>query len=526
MVHVWRLHRPDSKPDEHGRGKPEIGEMRCEQAGEDSMMSFDKSDKERRALGDARGGAPVVGGGMAAARKRIVKALGEFRDLFDAFERAGFQLYAVGGCVRDWVLGCVPKDIDFTTDALPSETKAVLSSNHYPVIPVGEVFGTIATNIDKKTYEITTFRVKESYTRGSRHPVVCYGRDLSRDLERRDLTINAMAASSLGEIIDPFDGVGDLLRRVLRVPRSSYERSIDIFSDDPLRILRLARFKARLGFDVDGDAQDAARDMAGSVLSVSRERWHSEVDGLLAAAHPEAGLSWLDEVGVLPLLIPEIRLLQRAYVVHESLVPGTAQNSDVDLWSRILSTLPSIPPADDLRWCFILGEIGYGVCGRGSWADRVSTMIAREICQRFKFPTSRVDSIERKLVSIPAPEPTYRMARELAQAIGEDLPVWMSFQRCKCATFSAPLFERESAILAAWNDALLPYIERPALAPIRLPKDLSKKLIEAFGVSGKTLGLYLSHCRDAVLDQVIAETSPSEDFVDFCRAHDIDVDKN
>ena len=192
------------------------------------------------------------------------------RQILFGLQARGHLAYLVGGCVRDWVLGRVPKDIDFTTDALPSETKAILAANQYPVIPVGEVFGTIATNIDKKTYEITTFRVKESYTRGSRHPVVCYGRDLALDLERRDLTINAMAASISGEIVDPFDGLGDLERRVLRVPRSSYERSVDIFSDDPLRILRLARFKARLGFDVDIDAQRAARDMAASYWSRTR----------------------------------------------------------------------------------------------------------------------------------------------------------------------------------------------------------------------------------------------------------------
>ncbi len=494
--------------------------MHREQTDEDAMKSSENAKESRGETIQSSAAAKESRG--ETVKDRIAAALVEFRRLFEAFERAGFKLYAVGGCVRDWVLGRVPKDIDFTTDALPSETKAILAANQYPVIPVGEVFGTIATNIDKKTYEITTFRVKESYTRGSRHPVVCYGRDLALDLERRDLTINAMAASISGEIVDPFDGLGDLERRVLRVPRSSYERSVDIFSDDPLRILRLARFKARLGFDVDIDAQRAARDMAGTVLTVSHERWYSEIDGLLSAAHPEAGLSWLDEVGVLSLIVPEMRLLHGAHVAPPSLVPGIAQNSDIDLWHRILSILPSIPPDGDLRWCIILGTIGYAVSNQGIWADSVSTMLAREICQRFKFSSARASSIERKLVSIPSQSPTYRSARELAQAVVPDLDSWIAYQDCKCALLPVPCLAHQKAILAAWRDALEPYIERPESAAIRLPKDLSQKLIEAFGVSGKTLGLYLSHCRDAVLDEIVAETAPAEDFVDFCRTHDID----
>lgn len=451
---------------------------------------------------------------------RIAETLRDFGELFSAFENAGFKLYAVGGCVRDWVLGRTPKDIDFTTDALPSETKAILADHHYPVIPVGEVFGTIATNIRKKTYEITTFRVKESYTRGSRHPVVCYGRDLARDLERRDLTINAMAASPSGEIIDPFGGLGDLSRRILRVPLSSYDRSADIFSDDPLRILRLARFKARLGFGVAAEARDAARDMAGTVLTVSRERWNAEIDGLLRAPYPESGLSWLDEVGVLPLIFPEIRLLRGAHCVPRSLVPGDAQNSDEDLWHRILRNISSVPPDDDLRWCFMLGMIGYGVTVRGAWAENVSSMLVREICGRLKFSSARCDSIERILVPLPSPSPGYRAARELAQTVAPDISRWIAHQRCKCLILPDSERERETAILETWISALAPYIEHPESAQIRLPKDLSACLMREFGVSGKTLGLYLTHCRDAVLDQCLPETADVSEFIAFCRSRE------
>lgn len=449
--------------------------------------------------------------------KRIHDALVEFLPLFEAFERTGFKLYAVGGCVRDWALGRIPKDIDFTTDALPTETKGVLQDNGYPVIPVGEVFGTIATTIEKKTYEITTFRVKESYTRGSRHPVVCYGRDLPLDLERRDLTINAMAATKEGQLIDPFGGLEDLKAGVLRVPRSSYARSLEIFGDDPLRILRLARFKARLGFEVSPDAMRAACDCAGSILSVSRERWFSEIDGLLSAAKPESGLLWLDEIGVLPLILPEMALLHRANPIPDSQIPFSATGGQPTLWAHVVSHIADVPAQEDFRWCALLDSLGYSVCANSEWAESVTAMLVREICARLKFSTARIESILRKITPMPDVVPTYRMARELAMQLSSDIASWLTYQSYKLRRYESARRTHEEEVLSRWRLALLPYMTHPESIEIRLPKNLSRELSTACGVSGKTLGLYLAHCRDAVLDQLLSEDDEVEKFVELCR---------
>ena len=431
-------------------------------------------------------------------RSRIVSELAPFRDIFDAFTRAGFSLYAVGGCVRDWLMGATPKDIDFTTDAVPTDIKRILSDNHYKVIPVGEAFGTIATLIAHKTYEITTFRVKESYTRGSRHPVVCYGKSLQKDLERRDLTINAMAADADGNLIDPFDGVSDLQNRCLRVPNSSPQRAVEIFTDDPLRILRLARFKARLGFSVHPDATRAASRIAAEILSISRERWFAEIDGLLNAKAPEDGFRWLSETGVLSLILPESAALSRITIDSQS------------AWDLTLQRLCLLPNAHDLRWCALFSLLGAIATSNPDTIPAVNAMLAAEICARFRLSAARTHAILTCLTPLPSLPPTYRSARELALSLGVHLEHWLTFTSLYPQTLT-----QES--LDAWKNALQPYRDHPDSADIHLPADLSARLKDELGVSGKTLGLYIAHCRDAVLDQLISESATTCEFVDFCK---------
>lgn len=432
-------------------------------------------------------------------KARIVSELAPFRDIFDAFARAGFSLYAVGGCVRDWLMGVTPKDIDFTTDAVPTDIKRILSDNHYKVIPVGEAFGTIATLIAHKTYEITTFRVKESYTRGSRHPVVCYGKSLQKDLERRDLTINAMAADADGNLIDPFDGVSDLQNRCLRVPNSSPQRAVEIFTDDPLRILRLARFKARLGFCVHPDATFAATQIAAEILSISRERWFAEIDGLLNAKAPEDGFRWLSETGVLPLILPESAALSRIQIDGKS------------AWDLTLQRLCLLPNAHDLRWCALFSLLGTIATNRPDAIPPINAMLAAEICARFRLSATRTHAILTCLTPLPATLPTYRSTRELAMTLGAQLEDWLTFTSLYPQTLTQDTRD-------AWTIALQPYRDNPAAADVHLPPDLSARLKDELGVSGKTLGLYIAHCKDAVLDQLISESATTGEFVELCKS--------
>ena len=449
----------------------------------------------------------------------VADALRPFHALFAAFRDAGFQLYAVGGCVRDWTMGKPPKDIDFTTDALPEQTKDLLAALGMKVIPVGEAFGTVATLLGGKQYEITTFRVRESYTRGSRHPIVCYGKSLEADLERRDLTINAMAADEAGHIHDPFDGLGDIERRLLRVPRSSYEQTLGIFGDDPLRMLRLARFMSRLDFDADEFATRAATDMAGAILTVSHERWFAELDGLLRAAHPGKGIAWLWDSGILPLILPELCALRTCRRMPASLSGAPMPESEADAFAQTVALVESAPADGDFRWAVLLSSLGYPASVDFSWATMTSRMLASEILARFKFSTARNAHVCALLHLLPEGEPCYRAAREFAIELGADLPSWNAFQDVRLAALPAHTRSREAERLARWREALAPYLDAPSSAEIALPQGLSQSLAQHLGVRGKTLGLCIAQCREAVLDQCLTENDGCDAFVAWVRAH-------
>ncbi|BCR79715.1 CCA tRNA nucleotidyltransferase [Arachnia rubra] len=231
-------------------------------------------------------------------------------DLAARFDKAGHRLYLVGGSVRDAMLGGIGHDLDFTTSASPGETHAILSDFTPSTWDIGRDFGTIGAmkrEGDKEwQIEVTTFRA-DAYEPGSRKPVVAFGERIEEDLVRRDFTVNAMAVDVVaGEFVDPWGGLRDLADGVLRTPAPA-EVS---FSDDPLRMLRAARFASRLGFRVAPEVQDAMRDMAERITIVSAERVQGEFTGLLLTDSPREGLDLLVRTGVAEHFVPELPALR------------------------------------------------------------------------------------------------------------------------------------------------------------------------------------------------------------------------
>src|ERR1700760_2002465 len=223
-------------------------------------------------------------------------------ELGKLFAAAGHELALVGGPVRDVFLGGRPKDLDLTTDAVPERVLAIAGDWADKTWTVGIAFGTVGLRKGDEIFEITTYR-SEAYDRTSRKPVVRYGTSLEADLERRDFTINAMAARLPSfELVDPFGGLAALRERVIRTPG----RPEDSFFDDPLRILRAARFAARLGFTVAGEVQAAMGEMAGRLSIVSAERITDELTKLMLTANPETGLDLLERTGVASVILPEL----------------------------------------------------------------------------------------------------------------------------------------------------------------------------------------------------------------------------
>ena len=226
-------------------------------------------------------------------------------DLGRVFAEAGHELALVGGPVRDAMLGRRHNDLDFTTSAHPDQTERLLAGWGEALWDMGRDFGTIGTRKGDFVVEVTTYR-SESYDPGSRKPDVAFGDSLEGDLGRRDFTVNAMAVRLPGRTVeDPYGGVLDLAHRLLRTPGTP-EAS---FSDDPLRMMRAARFAAQLGFTVAPEVVAAMTAMAPRIEIISAERVRDELVKLVCAPFPRLGLTLLVETGLAAIVLPELPAL-------------------------------------------------------------------------------------------------------------------------------------------------------------------------------------------------------------------------
>lgn len=227
-------------------------------------------------------------------------------DLARRFQEAGFSLALVGGSVRDALLGRLGNDLDFTTDARPDDVLKIVRPWADSVWEVGIAFGTVGCQKNGYQIEVTTYR-SEAYDRTSRKPEVSYGDSIEQDLVRRDFTVNAMAvALPQKEFIDPHGGLEDLSARVLRTPGTPEES----FSDDPLRMLRAARFAAQLDFEVAPEVVAAMKAMSDRIEIVSAERVRDELNKLLLSAQPRKGLALLVDTGLADRVLPELPALR------------------------------------------------------------------------------------------------------------------------------------------------------------------------------------------------------------------------
>jgi len=250
----------------------------------------------------------ALGAAGEVAIASLIKRAPLASSLAQSFAAQGFRLALVGGPVRDALLGRLGNDLDFTTDARPEVTKKILQGWAENVWDTGIEFGTVAGKRGDTTVEVTTYRT-ESYDPDSRKPEVEYGDSIEGDLSRRDFTVNSMAlelTTKTPEFIDPFNGLEDLAKRVLRTPAKA-ENS---FSDDPLRMMRAARFASQLDFEIAPDVLQAIKDMAGRISIISAERVRDEFTKMLMSKNPRTGITILVETGLAEIVLPEIPKLR------------------------------------------------------------------------------------------------------------------------------------------------------------------------------------------------------------------------
>lgn len=266
------------------------------------------------------------------------------KELLYELNAAGHSAYLVGGCVRDSLMGRTPHDEDITTSALPEEVEALFSGN-YRVIETGLKHGTVTVLVSGVPYEITTMRTEGGY-RDNRHPDrVAFVREIRQDLARRDFTVNAMAWSPAGGLVDPFGGQEDLERKVIRAVGKAEDR----FREDALRMLRAVRFSARLGFEIEAETRNAIRNNSPLLRSVSKERIRDELCGILVSDHPEQ-VAELYHTGLLQQISPALAAMFE-----------TPQNNP---WHRgtvgehTLWAMQNVPPVTELRLAMLLHDAG------------------------------------------------------------------------------------------------------------------------------------------------------------------------
>ncbi len=449
---------------------------------------------------------------------RFAPVLAELAPLAERFAAAGHRLYLVGGTVRDLLVGGRSDefDLDLTTDARPGEIKACVDGWADAVWTQGERFGTIGAKRDERIIEITTFRA-ESYADNSRKPHVTYADDVETDLGRRDFTVNAMAleltAGDTPTLVDPHGGAADLMQQVLRTPLGP-EIS---FSDDPLRMLRAARFIAGYGLKPTDQLTSAVESMAGRLEIVSAERIRDEFDKLMTVDHPGDGLWFLYDTGLADQFFPELSAMRLEHdPIHRHKDVLTHTIAVVENVRPPHEQPPERPPFDFriVRLAALFHDIGKPRTrgyqeGKGTTFhhhDAVGARMTRQRMNALRYSNDDIDAVT-ELVALHLRFHTYRLGwsdsavRRYVRDAGALLNELNELTRCDCTTRN----ERKAKQLAKRMDDLEERIAELAaaeeLAAIRPELD-GRAVMDLLGLEpGPAVGEALQFLLDIRLDE-------------------------
>ncbi|HEX6967205.1 MAG TPA: CCA tRNA nucleotidyltransferase [Micromonosporaceae bacterium] len=470
---------------------------------------------------------------LTAAQRNAVAELLRVSPIADElgrrFARAGHELHLVGGSVRDALLGRLGHDLDFCTDAHPDQTLRVLKGWAEAIWETGREFGTIGAQRAGFQLEITTFRA-EAYDGVTRNPIVAFGTDLHEDLSRRDFTVNAMAVS-LPEhrFTDPHGGLRDLAAKVIRTPGTPQES----FRDDPLRMLRAARFAAQLGFTVDPAVRAAMIEMAADLDRITAERIRDEFTKLMCGGDPVAGLRLLVDTGLADRFLPELSGLKLEIDEH-------AQHKDV--YEHTLAVVRNAIRLEDdgcdfiLRMAALMHDVGkpatkaVGPNGRVSFHHHevVGARMTKQRMKALRYPKDVIGAVT-KLVALHLRfygygrgEWTDSAVRRYVTDAGDLLPRLHKLVRSDCTTRN----RRKAAALAADYDALEARIARLAaeedLARVRPDLD-GNEIIKLLGVPpGPIVGQAWRHLKEVRLERgPLSREEAEAELLRWAREHGV-----
>jgi poly(A) polymerase len=443
--------------------------------------------------------------------------------LFELFRRAGQELYLVGGAVRDHLCGKALEelaDLDFATSALPAESARILRGAGLPVFTVGSRFGTVGTILDgdgfRREIQVTTYR-GEVYVNGSRKPRVTFGKTLKADLARRDFSINAMAMTAGGHLVDPYGGRRDLDQKVLRTvgdPRT-------IFRDDPLRTLRAARFIATLGMQPEPELTAAVCDLAAEILTVSRERWLLEMNRLLRGEAVEAALGFLTDTGLLAHLLPEAQ----AMVAFKA---GQGKYHHKALWPHTVAVVAQTPSRTAVRWAALLHDAGKVTTRSVDAAgdvhffghEAVGAALVNEVARRFRFDRALWHKVH-SLVALHQRPALYEGAwtdaaiRRLIREAGGALQDLLDLSRADVTSHRPGVREAALARLAEFETRAAELIRVDGEGPL-LPKGIGRAIMTHFGIGeGPRVGEVKTRLEQAVLDGLLPRNASVEEYLQY-----------
>lgn len=419
--------------------------------------------------------------------------------IINTLEECGYEAYAVGGCVRDSLLGTPPKDWDICTAAVPEQTMKCFSGQR--IVETGLKHGTITLVLDQKPFEITTYRTESGYSDNRRPDEVEFVKDLKEDLARRDFTINAMAFSPSKGVADYFGGKSDIRQGVLKCVGDASKR----FEEDALRIMRALRFAAVLGFSIEAGTAEAMLENRGRLKNISAERIAAELSKLVAGKG--AGTVMMEHMPVIAEIIPEL-----------SPAIGFEQNSPFhcyDVLTHIMKSVDNIRPDVHLRLAMLFHDIGKPAryterdgIGHFYGHPQLSADIAKDVLTRLKYDNNTINVVTQLILYHDADVLLKRKhVKRWLNRIGEErLRQLIEVKRADAAAQSERYYKGKTAIMDAALQTMDEIIRQRECFAL---KDLAvngRDLIEAGVPEGALIGATLSRLMDMVID----EAAPNE----------------
>lgn len=414
-------------------------------------------------------------------------------DIIKTLQAAGYEAYAVGGCIRDSVLGKEPDDWDITTSAKPEEVKKLF----HRTIDTGILHGTVTVMIEKEGFEVTTYRIDGMYE-DSRHPKdVTFTANLKEDLRRRDFTINAMAYNERDGLIDIFKGLEDIERKLIRCVGKPKER----FKEDALRMMRAVRFSAQLGYTIEEKTKEAIKELAPTLLNISAERIQTELVKLLISDHPDY-IRTAYETGITKQVLPEFDICM-----------VTEQNNKHHCYSvgeHILHTLSYVEADKVLRLGMLFHDIGKpqtltideeGITHNHGHAA-VGEKMAGQILHRLKFDNDTIDKVKKIVKHHDRDiEPSAKNVRRAIGCIGEDVfPLLFSVKYADIMAQSEYKREEKLQRLQAVKEIYEQVLENKECFSLKDMAVSGNDLIAAGVAPGKEIGIILRKLLEIVID--------------------------